>query len=1116
MRSTSLRIAALAAFLTGSLTPGLYGQAESGTIVGTVTDPAGAVIPNATVTITNVATGLNRMGITNTNGQYRADAFPTGALTVTAEQTGFQKLVRSGLTLTAGDVLTVNLQLTVGNVQETVEVTADAPLLQSQTAAVSTLITNQQMLETPINGRAFTQLVILSAGASPSTPGAILTGLTGFYSRSNNLISINGNTSENNSYLVDGLYDIGLWLQSVVMVPTIDSIQEQRLMANAYSAEYGGAAGAVTLVQTKSGTNGFHGDAYEFLRNGDLDANSFFNNLNGLAKPIQKRNEYGGTFGGPIVKDKTFFFVDYQGLRWSSPTTVTNSIATAAQQQMVLTGNFGGLGATIYDPLNVNPGTGLRMPFPGNMIPANRLNPMALNITSLLPPLTSSGATNNFVFNPVTVQNVRQGDGRIDQNFGAGDRFFFKYSIDDSDASGACTLPPNPATAAKFNVNPACVTGGTFSDNMTNWSITANYTKIFSPTFIDEIRVGALRNTFVDLNPDSGRDIATPLGNPSLNVQRVFNDGIPAISVSGIATSPMIGGSSSNPEFIHSVVFQYEDVATLNKGSHSIKFGAVYYRDRFNGHTSNFPRGIYTFNGQYTSQVGSISGSQGLADFALGYPGSIQRTEQFGFFGERRWRMGSFIQDAWRVNNRLTATYGLRYELQAPFYEVYDRFSNLTPGGQVVLPKNNPCGRSTVCLDKNDWVPRVGIAYILTKDQKTVFRAGSGFGYFWGINGGRQMVENPPLNVQQSFTTDATAHPTLSLTQALPTPVAPNLSDPTQLTNIYLAYDTHMKLAQNIQWSADIQRELRSDLSLSVGYIGTRTNRMMNIVNPNQALPGTGPEGPRRPLYYVNPAIPDISYRTNAFGAKYHSLQVNLDKRYAKGLTGHLAYTWSHNMSSTVSPNNVQSPVMNSYCTACEWGDVNEDRRHTLVISHVYELPFGAGRPFANHGVMSQIVGGWDLSGLWTIYSGMHFNPVNAVDNISGTHYPGGTNYERPNVVAGCDPNVVPGGRTRLEWFNPNCYALPPLGTFGNSGAYTIVGPGLFTVDFGLHRNFSIKEKMRLQLRWETFNTINHTNLDLGASAYTAPVVAVGSPSAGVVTKQFSNRVMQVAMKLIF
>jgi hypothetical protein len=1109
MRKTMLFFSVLAVLLTWKV----FGQADSGTVVGTVTDPAGSVIPSATVTITNVATGLVRIATTNASGQYRADAFPTGPLTITVEQPGFQKLVRSGITLTAADILTLNLQLSVGNVQETVEVRAEAPLLQSETAAVSTLITNQQMLETPINGRDFAQLIVLSAGASPSTPGSILTGLTGFYSRSNNLISINGNTPENNLYLVDGLYNIGLWLQSVVMVPTIDSIQEQRLMANAYSAEYGGSAGAVTLVQTKSGSNSFHGNVYEFFRNGDMDANSFFNNASGLAKPIQKRNEYGGTLGGPIFKDKTFFFVDYQGINWSSPSTVTNSLPTAAQQQMVKTGNFSGFGQTIFDPLTSD-ANGNRLPFPGNIIPANRLNPMALNILSLLPPLTSSGATNNFVYNPVTVQSVRQGDGRIDQNFGASDRLFFKYSIDDSDATGACTLPPNPATAAQFNVNPACVTGGTFSDTMTNWSATANYTKIFSTTFIDEIRIGVLRNAFIDLNPDSGRDIATPLGNPSLDVQKTFNDGMPAIGVSGFITNPMIGSNSSNPETIHSVVFQYEDIASLNRGNHSIKFGAVYFRDRFNGHTSNFPRGTYDFNGQYTSQIGTTP-TAGLADFALGATDAIERTEQFGYFGERRWRLGSFIQDEWRVNNRLTVTYGLRYELQAPFYEVFNRFSNLTPGGQIVLPTSNPCGRSTVCLDKTPFAPRLGIAYMLTKDQKTVFRAGSGVGYFWGINGGRQMVENAPMNVQQSFTTAANAPPTLYLTTPLPVPVAPNLADPTQLNLIWIAYDTHMKLAQNFQWSADIQRQLRNDLSLSVGYVGTRTNDMMNIVNPNQPVPGIGPEGPRRPLYTVNPAIPDISYRTNAFAAKYHSLQVNLDKRYAKGLTGHLAYTWSHNMSNTVSPNNIQSPVPNSNCTACDWGPVNEDRRNMLVISHVYELPFGAGRQFVNHGAMSYVVGGWDLSGLWTWYSGMHFDPVNGVSNISGTQYPGGTNYQRPNVVAGCNPNDVPGGATIQEWFNTACFTLPQLGTFGNSGAYTLLGPGLFTVDLGLHRNFRIKETIRLQVRWETFNTTNHANFDPGASAYTAPVNATG-PGAGVITSTFSSRVMQLAMKLNF
>src|SRR6266436_4864140 len=288
--------------------------------------------------------------------------FLAGPVTITVEQPGFQKLVRSGLSLTAADTLTFNLEIPVGNIQETVEVTEAAPLLQSQTATVSTLITNLQMLETPINGRTFNQLILLSSGTAPTQPGGTLTSLTGFSSRANNTFSINGNTAQNNSYLIDGLYNMGLWTQALVMVPTIDSIQEQRLMANAYSAQYGGAAGAVTLVQTKSGTGSFHGSAYECLRNGKADDNFFFNNRNRIAKPIQQRNEFGGTFGGPIKKDKTFFFVDYQAIRWNLPTNTVASIPTLAQRQMVQTGNFSALSTRLIDPVT-------HTPFDRNIIP---------------------------------------------------------------------------------------------------------------------------------------------------------------------------------------------------------------------------------------------------------------------------------------------------------------------------------------------------------------------------------------------------------------------------------------------------------------------------------------------------------------------------------------------------------------------------------------------------------------------------------------------------------------------------------------------------------------------------------------------------------------------------
>jgi hypothetical protein len=284
--------------------------------------------------------------------------------------------------------------------------------------------------------------------------------------------------------------------------------------------------------------------------------------------------------------------------------------------------------------------------------------------------------------------------------------------------------------------------------------------------------------------------------------------------------------------------------------------------------------------------------------------------------------------------------------------------------------------------------------------------------------------------------------------------------------------------------------------------------------NANFAAPGLGAPGPRGPLYSVNPAIPDISYRTNWAAAKYHSLQMNLDKRYGEGLSGHLAYTWSHNMSNTVGPNSAQFPPANSNCTACDWGPVNEDRRHMLVINHVYELPFGAGRQFLGRGAVSHIIGNWDISGLLTMYSGMHFNPVNGVANRSGSQYPGSTTWERPNLNG--NPNLPSDQRTIDHWFNTAAFSLPALGTFGNAGAYIIEGPGTFTTDIGIHRNFPIKEKVNVSFRWEMFNSFNHPNFTFASANGTAPIVAAGSANAGFIPSTFDPRRMQVALKLTF
>jgi hypothetical protein len=1096
-----------------ALTAGnLFAQAL-GNVVGTVTDPGGAFVPGATVVITNEGTRFSRTATSNDSGQFVADSFPTGSIAVTVEHAGFQKLVRSGLELTAADTITVNVQLAVGNVQQSVEVRAEGSLVQAQTATVSSLINSTQTLEMPLNERSFTNLLQLTAGASPSTPG-MAASLTGYTMRANNAISLNGATANNNAYLIDGLYDRQLWISTLVMNPPVEAIQETRIMASDYSAQYGNSAGGVTIVLTKSGTNELHGSAFEYLRNSALDANTFFSNQAGKAKAPYRRNEYGFTVGGPIRKDQTFIFADYQGTRIVQPATQVDTIPTLAQQQMVQTGNFSQFPTTLYNPYNTTTnasGATVRVPFAGNIIPKQLLDPAAGKIIGLLPAPTSPSATNNFVFNPAGSQRDDQFDIRIDQNIGKADRLFFKYSYDNALGYASGVLPVGPNTGGA-DVGQYLQTGGSGGpSNTAPWSVTANFTKVVNASMVNELHFGILRDWLEIYNSDSTHFTATSLGIPNINISK-DNLGLPYLPISGYTA---IGDSNSYPEFTHSVSIPFEDIFSVVKGSHTLKFGGGYTRHRFNGHTSTAPRGQYSFGGQFTRQIGTTSGANALADFALGASTVILRSEQFGTFGLRVWEGSTFAEDSWRVNSRLTINYGLRWELQAPPYEVNNRWANISVAtGQFAVAGtptqnlNGACGRSLVCLDKGAFAPRLGIAQQLTRDGKTVFRAGFGMSYFEGFNGGRMMNSNPPMNVIQTFTTDQNSAPTMLLSQGIPLPVLPNLSDPKQLTGLYYNYSTHMKLNKSLQFSAGIQRELFSNLLLDVGYVRTLTEDMTNSVVGNQALPGPGPLAPRRPLYTVNPVLGDIDLRTNWGMAKYNALQVKATKRYSFGLTGALAWTWSHNMGQTNGPASSTRP-QNSLCYACEWGNLPEDRRHMVVINHVYELPFGPGRRFVNQGLMSQIVGNWQITGIWTMYTGTHFGPSEAT-SVSNTLTGAGANVsptERPNLNG--TANLPADQRSITHWFNTAAFSIPAQYTWGTAGNGILVGPGYFTFDMGIHRTFPIKERYKLTFRAEMFNAFNHTN-------FNNPNATIGSPSAGIISATYPARIMQLALKANF
>jgi len=1080
--------------------PAAFAQVQSGTIVGTVTDQGGAAVAGAKVTLVNAGTSFTRTVEAGATGQYVATSVPTGSYTVTVEMQGFQKLVRSGLQLTAADTLTVDLSLQVGSVQETIEVRETAPLLQSQTAAVSSLVTNQQMIEMPLNGRTFTALLKLSPGAYTGSSGNLST--SQYAMRGDVNISVNGSSAQNNTYLIDGVVNRNLWLSTLIMVPTVDSIQEVRMMTSNYSAEYGAAAGAITIVQTKSGTNQLHGSLYEFLRNDKFDANTFFNNRLGAPKPAFRRNEFGGTVGGPIRKDKTFFFGDFQGIRVRQPRTVISTIPGLAQRQMISSGDFSQFGTTIYDPTTVTGGQ--RMPFAGNRIPVGRLDPAALKVTSLLPEPTNSAATRNFVYNPTVSQRTDQFDVRLDHNLGQSDRVFFKYSYDNTLLLTPGNVPVG-AGAGSIPISPFLSSDGTDTGTETplkNWSATFNYVKVIGANIVNEVRLGAVRwNQYI--SPIGNQfATATAVGIPGVNINDK-SGGLPSMAITGYRN---MGDASTYPENSQTVSLQYEDVLTVVKGSHTLKFGGQFVQHRFNGFSAFPTRGTFDFNGQFTRQIGTTGAATALADWALGAMSGTNRNVLVGTFGMRFYNLNLFADDSWRATNRLTVNYGVRYELLTPPYEVYDRWSNFNlDTAQLEIAGRDGASRRLRNLDKNNLAPRLGITYMLTSDRKTVLRAGFGSSFVEAGQGGGQLYKNLPFFFSNVLATDQNAAPPRRLSQGLDAPVAPDINNKTQLSSGNpSAWDYDLKSTNTMQWSLGIQREVLPDLLVDVSYVGTRTLGLISNVNINQSAPGAGAQPQRRPFFSINPNVTNITYRTNYGAAKYHSMQTRVEKRARGGLTMSLAYTWSHFMANGGNINGGgNAPPQDARCYRCEWGSMPEDRRHIAVFNHVWELPFGKGRRFIPDGPAAYILGGWSLNGIWSMSTGEHFTAT-AAAAVSNSAGGGG---DRPNRIS--DGNLPGGQRTIDRWFDLGAFATPAQFTFGNSGRGILVGPGNFNVDAGIHRQFVIGERYKLTFRWEMFNAFNRAN-------FGNPNSAIGNPQAGQISGTAPARIQQAALKFVF
>ena len=1090
-------------FLMFLLTPLLTAQ-ETGNIVGIVSDPSGAGIQAVNVTLVNTATQFHRTVVTNDQGEYTASALPVGAYVITADKAGFQKLDRSGVTLTTASTLNVDLQMIVGSETETVLVTTQASLLESQSGVVSSLVDSTQVVALPLATRNFTDLVLLTPGAHVGSASNLAEGGSPYAIRGGSNFSVNGSIAAANSYLIDGIYDRNQWLNTLVLVPIVDSIQEYRVMTSNFNAEYGEAAGAVTSVTTKSGSNQFHGAVWEFVRNDIFNANNYFANLNGISRPHYRRNMFGGMAGGPIIHDKTFFFGDYQGIRQSIPQVYTSTIPTLAQQQMVKTGNFSSQAAHIYNPYSTTTVNGAtrRNPFAGNIIPASLLDQAAVKLFSLLPTPTNSGVVNNYTLAPSSTLKDDQFDVRLDQNLRASDRLFFKYSFDSTNQITPGVIAPRLNSPIDVGLYLSSGGGGATSAPLLTQSGTLGYTKVLNAATLVEAHAAIVRWSAEFTPLGSPFRSAAAIGIPGINYSSLAG-GLPGFTISGFQS---LGDTSTFPETSHITTFQYDGNIIRTQGSHTIKAGLLFLRNRLNGFSAFPVRGTFDFNGQFTRQIGTSGAATSLADFALGATDSASRSILIGEFGMRTFQLAPYIQDSWRATDRLTLEYGARYEISAPPYEVKNHWANFdVPTGTLKVAGINGNGRRLRNFDYNTFSPRLGLAYTLDKSRKTVLRSGFGVSFVDTLAGGAQLYKNLPFYFSQTITTDTGGAPVSLISNGFPTPVPP---DPTNIAAISTgsptAWNVNTRQTGVLQYSLGIQREIRPDLIADVSYVGTRSEHLLiNSINLNQSVPGAGAQGPRRPYYLINPNLVNVGYRTSSGDASYNSLQVHVEKRLSGGLNFGASYTYAKYLADAGDPNGGgNSNIQDSRCVRCNYGPTPDDYRHVFVFNHVYQLPFGPERKFVHSGPLSYVLGNWDLSGIWTLQSGSPFTAfyASSVSNSAG----GGT--QRPNRIAS---GLLSSGKSISRWFDTSAFVAPAIYTFGNSGTGILTGPGYFNTNLTLVRSFIIRDSVGIDLRGESYNTFNRAN-------FSNPNSTIGTPSAGVISGTSAARVLQLAIKVNF
>lgn len=1046
----------------------LRAQRTTADVLGTITDASGAVLPKVMVTVHNLDTGAAFKTESNQSGEYAVAQLPIGRYSITAVSPGFKTWTVPQVSLAIGDRLRQDVQLELGNLEQSVEVTAASPALQTDSSSLGSLVSTQALQNLPLNGRNFVVLAQLTAGASEGEATGLPSGTRPDDRRLTSAVSVNAQPTSFNNFTIDGVDDNERFIGTVIVKPSVDALQEMKVQTNLYSAEFGRTAGGVINFVTKSGTNAFHGSLFEFFRNQHLDARSFFADK----KPPYHQNQFGGSNGGPIRKNRAFYFGDYEGLRIRQGQTFVDSVPTAAERL----GNFSGLNP-IFDPLTTNGNT--RTAFANNQIPTSRINAISQNLINLYPLPLTDGLVNNYTYQPLKTQDNDTFDAKVDYRFSESNTAFARYSFNNTN-----TVIPKGCPAAPNGLDPVCDQGRSGTAAQRAQSAQLNDVHIFGPSLVMELKADFSRYVVRSLPVNYGKDTSQQVGLTGVNIDD-DSSGLSIISTSGLTT---LGDASYIPILTTDNLFQEIANFTYVRGAHSIKFGADLRRRQTDAFQSPTARGQFSFNSNFTNDPsgGTAGSGNAVASLLLGYPASTTRSKYLVNPGLRNWEAAGYVQDDWRAMRWLTLNMGLRYDYYGPNTEVADRISNvdLTQGTIIIAGQNGVSSSAGVRADRLNFSPRLGFAATLAKG--TVLRGGYGISFVPNMIASSMALRNPPF--VSLYTLNATPlTPVNSLSDGLPMPVATSSANPTgSLTGVAFAGTTPYVQ----QYNLTLQKEVAKGWVATASYVGAlgRHQYIFNgAVNVDLAPPGPGTIIPRTPYYPVFPNVSSIAIAGPWYNTNYQALQTTLEHRYRNGLTILSSYTWAHSLDD-------EPAIRND--PKSEYGNSFLDLRHRFTLMGDYALPFAKN----SQGFGAKLARNWGINMVVVLTTGLPFD----ITNSAARSNTGGG--DRPNAV--CDPTSG-FEQSVYQWFNRSCFAAQPLYTYGNLGRNVLHGPGRKNLDLAVHRDFSLTEEMRLQFRAEAFNITN-------SAAFGSPGGSFGSSTFGVISSAGLGRNIQLALKLLF